>query len=83
MDTLGCQFRTFLKPAVKFASDSFLGEEGCGIKSHFLGVKSLQPTPVKLHSVSNLTFGLQEQLGGKEKLPCLFYKIGKWLLSTL
>lgn len=46
-DTLDCQFRTFLNPAVKFASDSFLGREGCSIKSHFLGVKSLQPTPLK------------------------------------
>lgn len=46
-DTLGCQFRTFLKPAVKFASDSFLGKEGCSIKSHFLGIKSLQPIPLK------------------------------------
>lgn len=46
-DTLGCQFRTFLKPAVKFASDSFLGKEGCSIKSHFLGIKSLQSAPLK------------------------------------
>lgn len=47
LNTLGCQFRTFLKPAVKFASDSFLGKEGCSIKSHFLGIKSLQPAPLK------------------------------------